>query len=74
MPRAKKDAKVLNVKLATPVYDQLEEFCEESGMSKTVAAEKIFTQFFNEYFERPADDFSTWWKGVTDGLWLRLRL
>ena len=48
MPRAKKDAKILNVKLATPVYDRLEEFCDESGMSKTVAAEKIFTQFFNE--------------------------
>jgi hypothetical protein len=25
MPRAKKDAKILNVKLATPVYDRLEE-------------------------------------------------
>ena len=56
MPRAKKDAKVLNVKLATPVYDQLEEFCEESGMSKTVAAEKIFTQFFHDYFERPESE------------------
>ena len=56
MPRAKKDAKILNVKLATPVYERLEEFCEESGMSKTVAAEKIFTQFFNGYFERPEND------------------
>ena len=56
MPRAKKDAKILNVKLATPVYDQLEEFCEESGMSKTVAAEKIFAQFFNDYFERPESE------------------
>ena len=56
MPRAKKDAKILNVKLATPVYDRLEEFCDESGMSKNVAAEKIFTQFFNEYFERPESE------------------
>lgn len=53
MPRAKKDAKILNVKLATPVYERLEEFCDESGMTKTVAAEKIFTNFFDEYFERP---------------------
>ena len=53
MPRAKKDAKILNVKLATPVYDRLEEFCDESGMSKTVAAEKILMQFFDQYFERP---------------------
>ncbi len=56
MPRAKKDAKILNVKLATHVYDLLEEFCEESGMSKTVAAEKIFTQFFNDYFDRPESE------------------
>ncbi|MBQ9307065.1 MAG: hypothetical protein IJ229_03985 [Clostridia bacterium] len=56
MPRPKKDAKVLNIKLATPVYDQLEAFCKESGMSKTVAAEKIFGQFFNAYFERPESE------------------
>ena len=46
MPRAKKDAKLLNIKLATPVYDRLDDFCEETGMSKTVAAEKIFTHFY----------------------------
>lgn len=56
MPRAKKDARILNMKLATSVYDRLEAFCDESGMSKTVAAEKIFTQFFDRYFERPASE------------------
>ena len=56
MPRMKKDARILNMKLATPVYDRLEAFCDESGMSKTVATEKIFTKFFNEYFERPASE------------------
>lgn len=53
MPRGKKDAKILNIRLATPVYDRLEEFCDESGMTKTVATEKIFMQFFDSYFERP---------------------
>ena len=53
MPRSKKDAKILNIRLATPVYDRLEKFCDESGMSKTVAAEKIFMQFFDTYFDRP---------------------
>ena len=56
MPRAKKDAKLLNIKLATPVYNRLDEFCEETGMSKTVATEKIFTHFFDEYFERPESE------------------
>ena len=66
MPRAKKDAKVLNVKLATPVYERLEEFCDESGMSKTVAAEKIFTQFFNDYFERPESKRTIFQHGVKE--------
>ncbi len=53
MPRTKKDAKVLNVKLALPVYDCLDRFCTESGLSKTVATEKILMQFFDSYFEKP---------------------
>lgn len=43
MPRQKKDAKILNIKLAKEISDQLEQFCEESGMSKTVATEKILS-------------------------------
>ena len=46
MPRTKKDARILNIKLSSPIYDKLDAFCEESGMSKTVATEKIFDQFF----------------------------
>ena len=42
MPRQKKDAKILNIKLAREISDQLEQFCEESGISKTVATEKIY--------------------------------
>ncbi len=53
MPRSKKDAKILNVKLASPVYEQLDQFCEESGLSKTVATEKILGQFFGTYFDKP---------------------
>lgn len=56
MPREKKDAKILNIKLAMPVHDRLERFCDESGMSKTVAVEKILDQFFDTYFEKPADE------------------
>lgn len=42
MPRQKKDAKILNIKLAKEISDQLEQFCEESGISKTVVTEKIY--------------------------------
>ena len=44
MPRQKKDTKILNIKLATPVNDQLEAFCEETGMSKTIATGKILRE------------------------------
>ena len=56
MSREKKDAKVLNIKLATPVYMKLEQFCDESGMTKTIATEKILSKFFEEYFQRDIDE------------------
>ena len=56
MPRQKKDAKILNIKLATTISDQLEQFCEETGMSKTIATEKILSQYLAEYFSRQEQD------------------
>lgn len=56
MPRQKKDAKILNIKLAKEISDQLEQFCEESGISKTVAIEKILSKYFEEYFGRPEEE------------------
>ncbi len=56
MPRQKKDAKILNIKLAMPISNKLEQFCEETGMSKTVATEKILSQYFDKYFNRPEQD------------------
>ena len=51
MPRAYKDARILTINMATPIYDHLGKFCEENRMSKTAASENIFTRFMNEYFE-----------------------
>ena len=56
MPRHKKDEKILNIKLAKEISDQLEQFCEESGISKTVATEKILSKYFEEYFSRPEEE------------------
>ena len=55
MPRAKKDAKLLNIKLDREIHEKLEQFCDETGMSKTVAVEKILLRYFDEYFKRPKD-------------------
>ena len=56
MPRSKKDAKVLNIKLATPIYIKLQKFCDESGISKTTATEKILGRFFEEYIKKPESE------------------
>ena len=56
MPQIKKDAHVLNIKLATAVYVKLEKFCYETGVSKTVATEKIMDLFFRDYFAREEDE------------------
>lgn len=56
MSRVKKDARFLNMKLDREIYDRLEKFCEETGMTKTMATEKIMDQFFEKYFDRPEEE------------------
>ena len=56
MPREKKDARYLNIKLASKVYDQLDRFCAETGVNKTIATEKIMERFFKEYFDKPEEE------------------
>ena len=45
--------KILNIKLDREIHEQLEKFCDESGMTKTVAVEKILQHYFTDYFKRP---------------------
>ena len=56
MPRQKKDAKILNVRLDAGIHKKLEQFCDETGMSKTTAVEKILEKYFDAYFQRPAEE------------------
>lgn len=55
MTQHKKDAKILNIKLATPVHDKLQQFCNENGVTKTAAVEKILDQYLDEYLKKPKD-------------------
>jgi len=50
MPRVKKDAKILNIKLATTISDRLEQYCEDSGQTKTVAVERALSAFIDDYY------------------------
>ena len=56
MPRVKKEAKMLNIKLAKNISDELELFCDETGVTKTMAVEKILHQYFEQYFERAENE------------------
>lgn len=49
MAKQNKDWKALNIKLDRTVYEQLEKFCEETGLSKTVAVERILGKAFKEH-------------------------
>ena len=56
MSRTKKDAKILNIKLDREIHEQLVQFCNESGMTKTIAVEKILQHYFEDYFQRPEEE------------------
>lgn len=53
MPRQKKEARILNIRLATPINDKLERFCEESGQTKTLAVERFLDKCLDDYFAKP---------------------
>lgn len=48
MPRQKKEAKILNINLAASVYNDLEQFCTESGFTKTVVVEKAIAAYLED--------------------------
>ena len=45
MPRKKKDAKFLNIRLDRQIHEELEAFCTETGRTKTKAVEWFFLSF-----------------------------
>ena len=55
MSRPKKESKLLNIKLDSQIHQQLEQFCEETGTTKTMATEKILAKYFEQYFSRPEE-------------------
>lgn len=50
-----KDSKALNMKVDVNVFQLLEEYCEETGLSKTVAVERILKKFFVELEKKQTD-------------------
>ena len=51
MARAKKDSKALNVNLDVEISNQLTEFCNNTGFTKTVVVEKSIDKFIKDYYK-----------------------
>ena len=56
MGRPKKDSKILNIKLNITTYKKLEQFCEESGQTKTLAVERFLDKCLDGYFHKPESE------------------
>ena len=48
MARPKKDGTYLNCKIETSVAKDLDKYCQETGLSKTVTVEKALKEYFSE--------------------------
>lgn len=47
MARKKKDYMILNMKVESSVMQRFNDYCEEVGQTKTLAFERIVTDFLN---------------------------
>lgn len=56
MARAKKDGRYINYYIEKEVVDKLDQYCDETGLTKTVAIERILGKYFEEYFQRASGE------------------
>ena len=54
MARAKKDGQYINCYVEKEVVQILEQYCEETGLTKTVAIERILKKYFENYYDERA--------------------
>lgn len=51
-PRGK-EMKTVTVRVSVETNELWDRFCEETGLSKTMAVEKILSHYFAEFFKKP---------------------
>ena len=47
-----RDFKPVNFNLEVGIHEKLERYCEETGLTKTKAIERVLDRFLKDYFER----------------------
>ena len=50
MGRPKKDNHPISMRIATPVFNRLSEFCDETGLPKTITVEMALTEYMDKYY------------------------
>lgn len=51
MARPRKDNVPVSFRLERTIYEKLNQFCEDSGQSKTVATERALEMYIHDYYE-----------------------
>ena len=54
MPRAKKENISLNIRLAKEVSNRLNDYCEETGMTKTSVVERALSMYLDDHEKKKA--------------------
>lgn len=53
MARPKKDGETLSLYIDRTVKKRLQQYCAETGQTKTMAIERMLTEELNRYFAQP---------------------
>ena len=53
MARPKKDSQVVNLNIERSIYDKFVEFCDNTGLTKTVVVERALEMYIDAINENP---------------------
>lgn len=52
MPRPKKDNHPLSMRIDKNIYERLNQYCEDSGQTKTMAIERALVSYIDDYYQQ----------------------
>ena len=52
MAKKTKDSKPFSIRMEKSVFERLEQYCNESGQSKTIAIERAIGMYIDDYEEK----------------------
>ena len=52
MPRPAKDTRPCSLRMEKQLFERLEQFCTDSGQSKTTAIERAVSMYIDDYYKK----------------------